>query len=241
MASPQKENGHIRIANELVEAFAMTQLSGYEIRIIWVVLRKTWGWGKKEDWISFSQFRELTGLLDPHISRTLKRLVSRNILTKNGNCYGLQKDYQNWYGELPKMVSQVTKNGKSPRVKELPKMVDTKESKNTITKDTIQKKGTSPAEITRNFIDSVLSKNDNYYLLVQGVSQKYKIPPEVVRREVDSFTRYWTELNKSGTKQKWELEKTFEVTKRLQTWFNNISKYNRSFKNEERVGKSYDN
>lgn len=241
MANPQRENGHVRIANELVEALAKTQLSGYESRILWSVLRKTWGWGKKEDWISFSQFRELTGLLDPHISRTLKKLVARNILTKNGNSYGLQKNYQNWYEVLPKSVSQVTKNGKSLSVKELPKMVDTKESKNTITKDTIQKKGTKPSEITRNFIESVTERNDNYYLLVQGIAQKYKLPPELVRKEIDAFTRYWTELNKSGTKQKWELEKTFEVTKRLQTWFNNINKYSRSFKNEERVGKSYDN
>ncbi len=32
------------------------------------------------------------------------------------------------------------------------------------------------------------------------------------------FFRYWTEKNKSGTKMKWELEKTFEVELRLMTW-----------------------
>jgi hypothetical protein len=33
-----------------------------------------------------------------------------------------------------------------------------------------------------------------------------------------AFFRYWTEKNKSGTKMKWELEKTFEVSLRLINW-----------------------
>ena len=33
-----------------------------------------------------------------------------------------------------------------------------------------------------------------------------------------AFFRYWTEKNKSGTKMKWELEKTFEISLRLTTW-----------------------
>lgn len=38
-------------------------------------------------------------------------------------------------------------------------------------------------------------------------------------REIVEFTRYWTELNHTGTKQKWQLQKTFEVERRLSTWF----------------------
>ena len=42
---------------------------------------------------------------------------------------------------------------------------------------------------------------------------------------LDKFVNYWTEKNKSGTKMRYELEKTFEISKRLATWsardFNN--------------------
>lgn len=48
MANPQRENGHVDIANELVEALAKMQLSGYESRVIWALWRKTWGWVKKD-------------------------------------------------------------------------------------------------------------------------------------------------------------------------------------------------
>lgn len=44
--------------------------------------------------------------------------------------------------------------------------------------------------------------------------------------ERKKFYNYWTEKNKSGTKQRWELEKTFEVGKRFGTWQQNAAKFN---------------
>jgi len=58
MASPQKENGFVPIASELVEHFAKVNLSAYEWRTLWVVWRKTWGWQKKQDKISITQFQK---------------------------------------------------------------------------------------------------------------------------------------------------------------------------------------
>lgn len=49
MASPQTENGHIDIANEIADKFCSYRLSGQEWQILWVLLRKTWGW--KKSWI----------------------------------------------------------------------------------------------------------------------------------------------------------------------------------------------
>lgn len=110
MASPQIENGHIDIANEIAETLAKTKLSGYETRYLWVLWRKTYGWHKKTDIISNSQFVQETGIHKQHIYRTEQRLLKRNIVTKNGYEISFQKDYTRWR-ELPKMVT-VTKNGK---------------------------------------------------------------------------------------------------------------------------------
>ncbi|MBI2550839.1 DUF4373 domain-containing protein [Candidatus Uhrbacteria bacterium] len=43
------------------------------------------------------------------------------------------------------------------------------------------------------------------------------------------FAEYWTEKNKNGNKQRWELEKTFEVKKRLATWRRKTEEYNSKF------------
>lgn len=45
--------------------------------------------------------------------------------------------------------------------------------------------------------------------------------PQMIR----AFFNYWTERNKSGTKMRFELEKTWETDKRLMTWANNDKKY----------------
>jgi len=142
VANPQTENGHLDLANEIVEVMAKTQLSGYESRILWVVWRRTYCWHKKEEVIKFKHFREATGIVDSHLSRTIKKLVERKILTKNGNKYSFQKDYQKWQLELPKMVSRVTKNGNNTYQKRS-SVASTKETiKRNLLKETIKRKGT---------------------------------------------------------------------------------------------------
>lgn len=44
---------------------------------------------------------------------------------------------------------------------------------------------------------------------------------------LNAFYKYWTELNHSRTKMKYQLEDTWEVNKRLVTWGNNDIKFNK--------------
>ena len=120
MASPQLENGYFKIANEIAEALTRTNLSAYQSRILWAIFRKTYGFNKKEDWVSNSQLVELTGIHKQHIWRTLEELKNRNLVTKRGYFVGFNKDYQQWR-ELPKGV---TSHSKLPKgVTQLPKGV----------------------------------------------------------------------------------------------------------------------
>lgn len=139
--NPQVEDGHVDIANGIVEALCRVQLSGYETRILWALFRKTYGWHKKEDRISLTQFQVLTGLPIPKISNTLNRLVLRKMVrvTENGNgkikTYGFQKVFSLWQ-DLPEKVipksaipeKGITENGSQG----LPISASTKE---TITKE----------------------------------------------------------------------------------------------------------
>jgi len=119
MAKPQLEDGHTKIANEIVEALARVNLSAYESRVIWCIFRKTYGWNKKSDRISYSQFEELTGMDRRHLGRTIKLLVERRMITCQGEGqqldYAIQKDYDLWgevnnthHEPLPKGAIDVT-------------------------------------------------------------------------------------------------------------------------------------
>src|SRR3989338_2000960 len=82
MANPQLENGHTRIANEILEAIVHTAILGSEFQILFFVIRKTYGYQKKEDRISLTQFEKWTGLSRATVVKALKNLVIRNILVK---------------------------------------------------------------------------------------------------------------------------------------------------------------
>jgi len=125
MANPQIENGHTKIANELAEALSKVNLSPYESRVLWAVLRKTYGWNKKVDKIPLSQIVELTGIPKSHVSRAMKSLVSRSIVTSTGNKrIGLNKNHDQW---LPVQVTNkanhepiVTSRGNKNETQKLP-------------------------------------------------------------------------------------------------------------------------
>lgn len=118
MADVQKENGYTQIANKLLEAIVRTYMSNYEHRVFWLIVRKTYGYNKKSDWISQKQIVEATGILKQHISRTVKRLKEKNMIVVIDKKMAIQKDYDLW--ELPKQVTkEVTQTG----YKELPESV----------------------------------------------------------------------------------------------------------------------
>ena len=50
---------------------------------------------------------------------------------------------------------------------------------------------------------------------------------------IRAFFNYWTEKNKSGTKMRFEHEKTWETSKRLVTWANNEKEYGKRSNNNQ--------
>lgn len=103
-ASPQLENGFTRIANEIAEALMRTNISAYQGRVLWAIWRETYGFQKKEAWISNSRLVGMTGLRKQHVSRTIKELLDRHIVTRSGYKVGFNKDYTQWR-ELPRQVT----------------------------------------------------------------------------------------------------------------------------------------
>jgi len=144
MANPQVEDGYCKIANKIMEALSHTRIPGEARQILDVIIRKTYGWNKKEDMISHSQFAEITGLSRGNVYRGLNKLKQMNLIVlvpskaRAGSCiYSINKDFDTWK-RLPSKTQVPSKK------KQLPSKVKAKlPSKTQVTKDkkdTIQKK-----------------------------------------------------------------------------------------------------
>lgn len=114
MRTPQTEDGYTRIANELLEAFSTLDASGSAWRVFMVVLRKTYGFHKKEDAISLTQFESMSKLNHRSVCRGLNELIQSRIIEvrKNGyiNVYRVQKDYSLWGSDKNDTVKPVTES-----------------------------------------------------------------------------------------------------------------------------------
>lgn len=96
---------------------------------------------------------------------------------------------------------------------------EVKLSKVKLSKDKLEREKT-PAQIAEEFFGN--PEPIILELLARG------LPEQNVRGEINNFISYWTEPNKSGTRQRWQTEKTFEIKRRLATWFNRSKEFNNS-------------
>jgi len=137
MANPQLEDGYTKIANELLEALSRSNLSPYESRVLWFVIRQTYGWKKKTDLISLSQIVKGTGIEKGNTSRALKSLILRQIVVRLDNKQlGFNKDYDSWLRKLsaetpPKLSAETPKlSAETPKLSvETPKKVVSRDTK----------------------------------------------------------------------------------------------------------------
>ncbi len=93
MVNPQKENGYTPIANEIIEALARVKISGRDFNVLLFVIRKTYGFQKKVDFIALSQIAKQCFISKTRASQIMTRLVLMNLLTVQENINGIGKSY----------------------------------------------------------------------------------------------------------------------------------------------------
>jgi len=105
MANPQPDK-YTKISNELLDALIRYRIPGEQMQVFLCVMRKTYGFNKKKDEISLTQFEESTGLKRPSVSRAIKALVTKRILrcsksvTGGTNVYEIIKDFDQWVAKV---------------------------------------------------------------------------------------------------------------------------------------------
>ena len=104
MADVQIENGYTKIANEILEALAKTNLNGTQRRIIDVVIRYTYGFQRKEHELSISFIANATGIHKKQLQRELAVIIEKNIITvvreatfTKSRIIQFNKNYDKWF------------------------------------------------------------------------------------------------------------------------------------------------
>ncbi|NHE82306.1 replication protein [Klebsiella michiganensis] len=153
------DDGFTRIANELLEAVMRAGLSQHQLLVFMAVMRKTYGFNKKSDWVSNEQLSELTGILPHKCSAAKSVLVKRGILTQTGRVIGINKTVSEWSSlpvkgtEKRPYLKKVTlpESGKKSLPESgnayYPNQVNTKDKHTKDNKDNINKPPKSPKPV----------------------------------------------------------------------------------------------
>lgn len=255
MANPQKENGYVPIANEIMDALGRFRIPGECRQVLDVIFRKTYGFNKKEDAIANSQFVEFTGMKKGNVSRSLSKLITNKIVirsdntSKDGSILKINKDYQAWIPFVIRSDNKIKKkkvlSKRQPKLskvitpvirsdnKVLSEVMDTKDNKQL--KDTLQKTGEkTPSQNAKSFFKGIKDlkaniESDESKATKVFLQRLQEMHPEAPKRllwdEIQRFWSYWTELNATGRKERWEKQETFQVERRLGTWFSKIKDF----------------
>ena len=105
MASPQKENGFVSIANDLHEALISQDIPAQPLRVFLAILRKTYGFNKKSDKLSHGQIAKMCNLPRRRVVWCMQWLKDHKMIIEyqpgghgkgNAAVIGPQKDYDQW-------------------------------------------------------------------------------------------------------------------------------------------------
>lgn len=114
---PQIEDGFLRIANELYDAILAFPFTARQLKVVMSIMRKTYGFGKKQDDISASQIGAMCGMSRNHATSTLNQLAALRVITKAAGVYGsvvgINKDYNGWVIASTES-GRVSQSGTSP-------------------------------------------------------------------------------------------------------------------------------
>lgn len=100
MGNPQTEDGYTRIANELLDAVIACRFSARQFAIVMAVIRRTYGFNKKSDEISLSQFESMTGIAKRNVCVVLQELQDMGVLLvaegHSARNISINKSYKKW-------------------------------------------------------------------------------------------------------------------------------------------------
>jgi hypothetical protein len=81
-----------KLPNALTNAIALGIIKGVQLRILAVILKMTYGFGREEsNYLGLNDFKEATGIEKPHLSKIIKKMLNEGILFRGKESGGKYK------------------------------------------------------------------------------------------------------------------------------------------------------
>jgi phage replication O-like protein O len=196
MASPQLEDGYTAVANEILDAFCLSFPGGSNAQVLLAIIRRTYGWHKKDDKISISQLCEMTGRCRRTVIYALQNLEAQGFITvqrQRGrgivnqiNTVAFQKNHELWV---------VQRN--SPQWE---KQLQNKREK--YQREVVQRKKQPSAENPQNTIQNGSAEKEGSAENGQKVVQRNDATMQFSAPTKDNIQKIITKDNKENNKRK---------------------------------------
>ena len=85
----------------------------------------------------------------------------------------------------------------------------------------------TPAQIAEQFFTDCSTQGKIFTETIDILTEK-GTSKDIAEKQIQKFCLYWTEPTQDGKRQRWQIEKTFEVRRRLATWLSNLTIHNNS-------------
>jgi len=96
MANPQPTDAHLRIAHTITEAIMLRDFTKRQRKILDLILRLSWGCGKKEAYIPKQRYFTVVGIYETDIKTELDWLQASKIIERLNCFYWFNKDFEQW-------------------------------------------------------------------------------------------------------------------------------------------------
>ena len=109
------KDGFMQIANALQDFLCKVELSGRQHQVLNSIIRKTYGFNKKLDWIAGEQLKEqmkYKGAVT-HLHADVRELEKRHIIISDGRKIGPNPILSEWTLNKPKTVTKATNRKRS--------------------------------------------------------------------------------------------------------------------------------
>ncbi len=205
MANPQPTDAHIRIAHSIEEQVMVSDFSKRQRKILDLILRLSWGCGKKEAIIPHQKDFEITGVYEGDIKAELDHLVNCKVIFIDGANYQFNKNYDQWRVSLamkydPKKLSELLRlnlNGTLQNTKSKNRKLSETLSENLVKhKETTLQNTKSPeakSVPTKESIKESINKDTPPLKKERGEFQNVLLTDEQYQKLTERFSKQWTE------------------------------------------------
>jgi len=173
MANPQPTDAHLRVAHSINEAIMLRDFTKRQRKVLDLILRLSWGCGKKIALIPRQRDFEIIGIAEGHIKAEIDWLIDSKVINTEDNQYSFNKNFDEW------QVSRV----KPFQPQKLTELVSLN------LRETYQNSKLEPSELTKTVSRNLPKEEETTYQKSKFFTPELASPKEILKKGINSINR----------------------------------------------------